>query len=330
MNVGMKDRIVYIDWLRIIAALMVVMIHTSGMLYLNNPVGSASYLLGFWNQELVRSAVPLFFMISGTLLLRPEYDANPRKMVTKAAKLLLLMLVWSFIYALICVKPLSAKALLFATIKGHFHFWFFEYLIGLYLLTPLLKAIADYKEGILVRYYLVLFIFFGIIVASLQAIPYRHKWIMDVTTKIRFEWLGFAGYFFLGHYLNQKHFVVPQWITILVFIGAVLLQGCVFTNMGLLYSSDKFWWLTIIQASALYILFANIQSERMAWGGVKLWSSLAMGVYILHPLIFEHIPTEWWTAQLYGTDVLLVYGGALLVSYIIMKIPVVGKWLLTV
>ena len=265
----MNERIVYIDWLKIVAALMVVMIHTSGMLYLNNSEGTLSYLIGFWNQELVRPAVPLFFMISGALLLRSDYDANPCKMVKKALKLLALMLIWSFVYALVSVHPMTLKGIVYGTIKGHFHFWFFEYLIGLYLLTPLFKAIAEYNDGLLVRYYLALFIFFGIIVTSLQALPYCHKWIMDVTTKIHLEWLGFAGYFFLGHYLDQKRYVVSIWGVILIFIGAVLLQGFVFTNMGLLYSSDKFWWLTIVEASALFMLFANRQLLRTAGGGGK-------------------------------------------------------------
>lgn len=273
----MNARIVYIDWMRIVAAMMVVMIHTSGMLYMNNPEGSFSYLLGFWNQELVRPAVPLFFMISGALLLRPGYDANPRKMVRKAIKLLALMLIWSFAYALINVHPMTFKGLLFATIKGHFHFWFFEYLIGLYLLTPLFKAIADYKDGLLVRYYLILFLFFGIVIASLQALPYCHKWIMDVTTKMRFEWVGFAGYFFLGHYLNQKQLKISPWFLISIFLAAVLLQGLVFSNMGLLYSSDKFWWLTIIEAAALYILFKNIERQRIVWGGGKIMAFVSDG-----------------------------------------------------
>ncbi|MBQ3672875.1 MAG: acyltransferase family protein [Paludibacteraceae bacterium] len=326
----MKERIVYIDWLKIIAALMVVMIHTSGMLYINNSEHSLSYLLGFWNAEIVRSAVPIFFMISGALLLRPGYDAHPRKMVRKALKVLVLMLIWSFVYAIVNVHPMTLKGLVFATIKGHFHFWFFEYLIGLYLLTPLFKALADYKDGLLVHYYLALFAFFGIAVASLQALPFGHKWIMDVTTKVRFEWLGFAGYFFLGHYLNQKQIKISPWLFIGAFSVAVLLQGFIFTNMGLLYSSDKFWWLTIIEAASLFILFKNIDWQRMAWGGAKLLSSLVMGIYILHPIILEAIPTDWWTASLYGADLLLVYGGALLISYVIWKIPVVGKWLLSV
>lgn len=308
---------------------MVVMIHTSGMLYLNNPEGSFSYLLGFWNQELVRPAVPLFFMISGALLLRPGYDANPRKMVRKAIKLLVLMLIWSFVYVLVNIHPMTLKGLVFATFKGHFHFWFFEYMIGLYLLTPLFKAIAEYKDGLLVRYYLVLFLFFGIVIASLQALPFCHKWIMDVTTKVRLEWLGFAVYFFLGHYLNQKQLKISPWLMIGIFLAAVLLQGLVFTNMGLLYSSDKFWWFTIIEAAAIYILFNSRDVRECVWGG-ESWSSLTMGVYVLHPIILEAIPKDWWTASLYGADVLVVYGGALLMSYMLWKIPVVGKWLLKV
>lgn len=325
----MKERVVYIDWIRIIAALMVVIIHTSGALYLNNPKGSIAYMFGIWNQVLVNSAVPLFFMISGALLLRPDYDACPRKMVIKAVKLLLLMLVWSFIYALVYVHPLTIKGIVFATIKGHFHFWFFEYLIGLYLLTPLFKVISDYKDGVLVRYYLVLYIFFGIIISSLQAMPFCHKWIMDVTTKINVEWLGFAGYFFMGHYLHQKRYAIPVWVLGLVFMGAVVLQCWFVGHIVLLYSSDKFWWLTFIQASSLYMLFMQINNANEQ-GGVKQRSSLAMGVYILHPFVLEHIPESWWTLPLYGADVLMVYGGALLASYAIMKIPYVGKWLMTV
>ena len=246
----MNERIVYIDWLRIVAAFMVVIIHTSGMLYMDCPKGPSEYYLGFWSGELVRSAVPIFFMISGALLLRPGYDASPKKMVRKALKVLALMLIWSFVYAILTLHPfesheLSIKGVIFSTIKGPFHFWFFEILIGLYLLTPVFKAITEYKEGVIVKYYIALFVLFGIIISSLQSIPYCHKWIMDVTSKISVEWLGFAGYFFLGHYLDQKRYVVSTWGVILIFIGAVLLQGFVFTNMGLLYSSDKFWWLTI-------------------------------------------------------------------------------------
>ena len=326
----MNERVVYLDWLRILAALMVVMIHTSGMLYVECPKSPVEYYLGFWNMELVRSAVPIFFMISGALLLRPGYDANPRKMVLKAAKALGLMLIWSFVYALVNVHPLTIKGVIFSTLKGPFHFWFFEYLIGIYLLTPVFKAIADYKSGKLVEYYLMVFVFFGIIIDSLQAIPFCHKWIMDVTTKIHVEWLGFAGYFFLGHYLTTKRFNVPKWVLLAVFLCAVILQGWCTAHLTMHYASDKYWILTFIEAAAIFMLFPTTQWMQKPQQWLTTMASLMMGVYILHPFISENIPLEYWTASLYGLEVAGVFGGALLASWLIMKIPVVGKWLLSI
>ena len=139
-----KERLLYIDWLRLVAAFFVVLIHTSGLL-MDHSQNMIDYYLGFWNMEIVRSAVPLFFMISGALLLHQGYDANPCKMVTKVLKVLILMLIWSFVYALVYVRPLTIKGLIYSTLKGPFHFWFFEYLIGLYLLTPIFKVVSDYK-----------------------------------------------------------------------------------------------------------------------------------------------------------------------------------------
>lgn len=326
-----QERILYLDWLRVIAAFMVVGIHTYGMLYLDCPKGMAEYYLGFWTGEIVRSAVPLFFMISGALLLRPGYDANPKKMVNKALKTLVLMFIWSFVFALFTLHPITIKGLIFSTIKGPFHFWFFEILIGLYLLTPVFKAITEYKDGIITRYYLLLFAFFGIIISSLQSIPYCHKWIMDVTGKISFEWLGFAGYFILGHYLTQIKSKQNPWLWGVVFLCAVLIQGWFTAHVSLQYTSDKFWWLTIVEATSLFMLFSSLQDTRLfQWNGIAKLASLTMGVFILHPFISESIPYEYYTASLYGVELLLIFGGSMLASYLILKIPVVGKWLLSI
>lgn len=325
-----NNRIIYLDWLRVVAAFMVVGIHTYGMLYLDCPKGMAEYYLGFWTGEIVRSAVSVFFLISGALLLRPEYDAAPRKMMHKALKTLVLMLIWSFVYAIVSVHSITIKGLIFSTIKGPFHFWFFEILIGLYLLTPVFKAIVAYKDGLIARYYLALFIIFGIIVSSLQAIPYCHKWIMDITSKVPVEWLGFAGYFFMGHYLSQLKIRKSPWMWIAIFISAVLVQGWITAHVDMQYASDKFWIITFIEASSLFMVFASLKEIRLfQWQGITAISSLAMGVYILHPLLSESIPYQYYTAPLYGLEVLGIFGGSMLISYLIMKVPVAGKWLLS-
>lgn len=252
------SRLYYIDILRILATVMVVMIHTSEMLMQNTEVGSNDYWLGFCNFEIVRSAVPLFFMISGSLLLKPQYNATPRNMLEKIFRVIVVMLIWSFIYAIFTCEPLSIKCLIFKTLKGPFHFWFFDFLIGLYLLTPIFKAIISYKEGILIKYYLALFFCFGILVPSLQAIEFCHKWIMDITSKVIIEMMGFSGYFFMGYYLSEKSFKVPTSLIILIFILSIILQGLITYNTNLLYSSDKWWIMTFLQCSCIFVIIKKL------------------------------------------------------------------------
>lgn len=325
----MKDRIVYIDWLRIVAAVMVVMIHTSGMLLMHADLGSCAYWLAEVNGALVRSAVPLFFMISGALLLRPGYNPTPTKMVRKTAKVFALMLVWSAVYALLDVHPMTLKSFVFATWKGPFHFWFFEYLIGLYLLTPLLKAIVEYKEGLLVRFYLILFVIFGIGVESLQAIPVCHKWIVDITSKVHVEMMSFCGYFILGYYLSIHKWKIPQWIPVVCFAGCVLFHLLLVTHTTMLWNTDNWWVLTFMECICVWLSF-GVAHLRMGGGMMESASSLMMGLYILHPLILTRIPEVWWTGWLYIADVFIVIGGALLLTWVLSKIPYIGKWLTTV
>jgi surface polysaccharide O-acyltransferase-like enzyme len=321
------SRLYYIDVLRILATTMVVMIHTSGMLMQNTEVGSNDYWVGFCNFEIVRSAVPLFFMISGTLLLNPQYHTNPKKMLDKVLKVVIIMLIWSFVYAIFTCESLSIKCLLYQTIKGPFHFWFFEFLIGLYLLTPIFKAIVSYKDGTLIKYYLVLFLCFGIIVPSLQAIDFCHKWVMDVTSKVNIELMGFSGYFFMGYYLSEKSFKVPTSLIILIFILSIILQGLITYNTNLLYSSDKWWIMTFLQCSCIFVI---IKKLCYANGGVLLTlSSLTMGVFILHPLFLWIVPKNLWTLEWYVLDVLFVLIGSFLISFIISKIPYIGKKLIS-
>ena len=66
----MKERLVYLDWLRLFATFMVVTIHVSapyvGIPYYDAPT---SWLGANFYEAISRASVPLFVMISGALLL---------------------------------------------------------------------------------------------------------------------------------------------------------------------------------------------------------------------------------------------------------------------
>ena len=67
----MKHRITYLDCLRCIAILFVIVLHAMSPI-LSNPVyyGISSWYLCLLQNPLNRTGVPLFFMISGYLILR--------------------------------------------------------------------------------------------------------------------------------------------------------------------------------------------------------------------------------------------------------------------
>ena len=76
-------RIFYYDFLRVISALAVVWIHTSGISVGTQPVGSSAWLVSLFYDAGVHWAVPIFVMISGVLFLGSDKKSNWKVMLTK-------------------------------------------------------------------------------------------------------------------------------------------------------------------------------------------------------------------------------------------------------
>ena len=73
-----KNKILYLDILRALACLLVVMIHSS-MNYAVQEVGSKNFWVGNFFDSISRAAVPLFVMISGALMLDENYHFTIEK-----------------------------------------------------------------------------------------------------------------------------------------------------------------------------------------------------------------------------------------------------------
>ena len=75
-------RIYYLDVLRVVACMAVVMIHASAP-YLGKDIGSFNFWVGNVLDSLSRVAVPLFVMISGALMLDEKYVYTAEKLKKK-------------------------------------------------------------------------------------------------------------------------------------------------------------------------------------------------------------------------------------------------------
>lgn len=140
-----RTHIYYLDYLRLFAAAAVVYMHTAAA-GLRGNVG-----LGWHGMNLVTSlaftAVPLFFMISGFLLLTDERTLDPKVLLRRRLpRLVVPLAAWSVVSVLwdaLAARNLSLGHVLDRALSALYApvltpFWFMYTLIALYVLSPLL------------------------------------------------------------------------------------------------------------------------------------------------------------------------------------------------
>ncbi|PNF12921.1 O-acetyltransferase [Enterobacter cancerogenus] len=136
----MQSKINWIDNLRGIACLMVVMIHTTTWYVTNaHSISQVNWDIANILNSASRVSVPLFFMISGFLFFG-ERSAQPRHFIRIASCLLfysavalLYITLFTSINAGLSLKNLLQKPVFY-------HLWFFFAIIVIYLVSPLIQV----------------------------------------------------------------------------------------------------------------------------------------------------------------------------------------------
>jgi len=146
----------WVDLMRFIAILLVVLAHVENW-------GAGSAWVRDFYYTVSRNGVPLFFMISGFLLLSKQEDI-PTFFRKRAARIIIPFLFWSIVYD---VQNSQAFAQSGVTLEGilkmfirilrgprEAHLWFFYSLIGLYLITPILRVFVSKARDSEILYYI--------------------------------------------------------------------------------------------------------------------------------------------------------------------------------
>ena len=140
-------REIWLDYLRVAACFMVMVIHSTEPFYLG---GDGGLILtpgdAFWVslfEALCRCCVPLFLLASSYLQFPLHYSAG-EFFRRRAARILLPMLLWTLVYAFVFGDPVShLKGLPLNFNYAAGHLWFVYMLLGVYLLMPLLSPWAE-------------------------------------------------------------------------------------------------------------------------------------------------------------------------------------------
>ena len=185
MSMKTLTRLSYIDILKIVATFAIVLWHVSAVYVrmdaaLLSPFGALPYVINLC----VRFALPMFMMISGALLLRESYAFNFKQ---KFSYIIKLYAVWSLVYVLAdqAMRAASGGALLSPAemlaswIRGPYHFWYLQMLLGVYLLMPLLVRL----KGLQTLNYATLLLFVIIYIYNPLS-PYLPQAVNDVAGQV--------------------------------------------------------------------------------------------------------------------------------------------------
>lgn len=327
-----------IDVLRIIAAFAVVVIHTTSV-YINGNItaGNSLWWLANISNSFSRWSVPIFIMISGSLLINDNSFQNTNLFFKKRVQRILIPLIfWSiffitfnkYITGYFSIKDTVARLFLG---EPYYHLWYLYLITGIYFVTPIISLFyANFNQKDRVR--IIISIFIGGAINSMWS-----KYFGQNDQFFVFKFLPYLGYFMLGkeiclteiHYNKYLYAVIWFFSSVLIALMTALLRDLDFQTT---YFYDYLNPLVIVQSISFYVFIKQIMVYShlsKEFGRIlALLSMLTFGIYIIHPVFIElvlkmvdyndpQLNNMWYLPIL--TVVVFVVSGIL--TYILKKIP---------
>lgn len=282
-----KNREYAFDILRVVSMIMVIIIHVANIYCRSfGIISNSSYLISLIFNTICRISVPIFFMISGTLLLDRKF--NKEKYIKRLLKYVVLIIIWDIIYLVweyfyLGVTYDKLYKLIFDPYRAHL--WFLYTILVLYAVQPLLKWVMDKSNATIKIILLSLWILLS--TASMLN-PYIAKF---------FTIFSYIGYFVIGKYLYdfiKKHDLRKYNIS-LILIMIISYTISIIMNYSLSIRLNQFYNMffayrtpfIILASFAFYILIiSNYKKESLNKVCTEL-SDLSLGVYLIHGIFLD-------------------------------------------
>lgn len=329
------------DVLRVASMLGVIYLHTASaaLRTLDNTA-----LWGFSNvlTALATPAVPLFFMMSGALLLREDRRVDWRDVLCRRVpRLLVPLLAWSVLalaYQFIRVDRTQAMEGLKTLLRSPamVPYWFLYALIPIYLLAPMIKAMTERLAPSGWRYMMGLWLALTIGLSTVRSfVPeaWQTIFIEHYTLNVNVVG-GYLGYFLLGACLERLEKRPPRWALAAgcAFMLAVSIFGTAWDTYAHGDYSTRFTnylnIFTVALSALIFLLAKDCLGDREEKGKVLPWlANISFGVYLAHAPAIVVMQKLWTRMGIYIADIplqLLFYAevtaacivGVALVSYI--------------
>ncbi len=291
---------------------------------------------------IARVGVPLFFMLSGYLLL-PRTESLRDFYSKRVLKIVIPFVVWSIVYISldcagkpgVCTFDYLRPYILLE--KSFFHLWFLYSSLGIYLVMPALRLmIRPGMNTTFLWYLIVLWILFQPVRTLMD--QFLH-WDLNINSQLS---IGFLPYFFLGYLLGElpltRRRLILAAVVFTVSAVFVIVATYLMTRSSGQFNGYFYDYLTIgviPETGAAFLLLRRLSdvgffaSERFH-ALMRTVAGSTFGLYLVHILIlwglqYLHIDTflgfALWTVPFIAT---LVFVLAYFAARLLQKIPIVN------
>ena len=340
-----KDRIWYLECLRVLAMLSVISFHVSktALSDFSFSLFTSSCLLCVRN--LVHYAVPIFFMISGALLLNPNKNLSIERLCKQyLIKYLLITVLFGGVYS--CLEQIfDKKTISWPVIRSGIdnmihgdswaHMWYMYTLIWVMMLLPVLRLIVYKFKKEEIKYTIVVIMMFVSFTGIINAYSSRE---LGITYPINFI---YCFYMLVGYWIHNNVFKFKEKTSIIILV-VIIFVLCALAFMDIYNVITCEPWIgnqspLIVLYSILIFNLGHLKIKERAENKIikNIVTSLSENsflIYLLH-MFWINILYKWINFNPFSFNPFIgfitIFLLVLLLSYVssllVKKIPIINK-----
>lgn len=348
------SRVIFLDYLRVIACFMVVMVHACEFYYCTE----AGAILANDTDRLwvslidgaFRQSVPLFVMASSFLLVPLTTDTTTF-FKRRFSRVFVPFLVWSLLYAVVPVLTGSMSgdiwervtAILYTANMDSGHLWFIYMLIGIYLVMPVISPWINQVSKRGEEVFLAIW-FLSTFTGYLRPLT-TYVWgeVFWNNFHALYYFSGYIGYVVLAHYIRKYvDWSLKKTLAVavpLILVGYAFTAGLFYTHSlestDYAYVEQSWYFCTFnvaMMTAGTFLLLRHVSySARWLYTPVTTVSKLSYGIYLIHIFILGFM--QQWLAPHFSTlPAILIVGTAtflacILATRLISLLPS-SKWII--
>lgn len=288
------SRIYSFDFLRAISTIAIITIHVSDGVFWGTSDFSFQWWYGIIIQGIVRIALPIFFMLSGALILNGKDEDILSFYKKKVIRVVVPLFVYSYIYIIIynykgsIFHNYNIIKAFFDIIKGpvFYHLWFVYSILGIYIIAPFIKVMIKNLSDKLLTFLILILI---IIRIAKTYLPIFNLYL-GIDNIVFDNWIL---YFILGYLLCKKYIIEKRkyiyLLGVISYIMTIIIQRFIPKANSNIYD---FAPTMIFMSSAIFLLFNNDINYIKENKYIKVISNYSYSIYLIHAFVLAYIVSD--------------------------------------